>query len=151
MENQQETNTLKLLARINQLELEQKDANERIQDLTMTKMRFQNTLQKIRSEKEVIEEKQRNSEVLQQKLNTIIENKASEEQILREKIHQMRLETEHEIAHLRAERDKAMNFANHHQKSMQMNDVSDEYKWLMVGAISITLIVGGISLFLLLK
>ena len=151
MDNQQEKHTLQLLARINQLELEQKDAKERIQDLTITKIRFQDTLTKMRNEKDIIEEKQRNSELLQQKLNQIIEDKESEEETLRKRIEKMREETIHEITLLRAERDKAMRFANSQQDSIEINDVSNEYKALMFSAILITLAVGGFSLFWLLQ
>jgi hypothetical protein len=151
MNEQLEHQTLKLLARINELELEQKDARERINDLMLTKKRLQETLAKICVEKDEIVERQHNNELLQQQLHQIIERKEAEEHILREKIQKMRRETDREIALLRLERDKAIEFANNRQQAVQLNDVYDEYKWLMIGAIVMTLFIGVVSIVWLLQ
>jgi chromosome segregation ATPase len=101
-----------LIQRIAEMEVEQKLARERIEQLTRAKQGFQQAVAKIRSQKELTEQEQAAKEKLLQELSEQIAKKEEEQKKLREHADAMLKKTNQEVAMLKAERDAALIAAN---------------------------------------
>lgn len=123
------------------LETEQREARQRIDELANSKRRFEKVLQQLRLEKQQQGET-KDTRLLQKKLTLLIQEKEAEQQVLKDKIRQLKEDAESEIEALRQERDAALELANQRQELIQTHVFFDRRQFLYIS--------GGLIAFLLL-
>jgi len=103
-----DAHTLVLLERITEMQLEQQKARDRIEELSQSKLQFQQALSRLREEKEILALHHSQHEKLQAKLTALLKEKDIEQQHLREQLETFRHQTQVEMAAIKAERDAAL-------------------------------------------
>lgn len=121
--------TLRLINRIAELELEQREARSRMEQLNRDKKRFEATLSQLRAETSAIQQIKTEQAALQARLVEAVEKKNAEQRALREQIDTSQQRAEEEINRLRAERDQALALT----KTTQVQNVEhfNQHSWRM--------------------
>lgn len=139
-----DADTQHLLERITELQLEQHKARERIDELTQSKLQFQQALTRLREEKKELTFHRGEHEKLQSRLLDLLEEKQREQDRLREQLEEFRVQAVSEIDSLKAERDAAISRRQSTPETGANTPWSEyQYAWMAL-AIGVGVLVLGI-------
>ncbi len=131
-----------LEGRIKRIESKQREARDQINQLTQAKIKYELALARSSKEKDEEELRRAQDEKLQKELNSLIQNKESEQRQLMEELEVIRMRAEQEAALLKAQRDAARALADQQQNNeAEANTQTRSHKGLFI-IIAVVLLLG---------